>query len=180
MAVSTERKPQTMDQGTTTYLLARLAEHGEELRSRREPEYIYTAAAIGSFGAVAWGIAALAAANAPTRLPAIVAAVGVFVVALTVVAKSWREHLRHEQQRIQMAAIIARIEQSLVDDVTSLGKAEAVGAPRGFVRRCEALLLSRGGYFWSLIILFAGAAGAIGFCLAVAFSAPVATGPPIH
>jgi hypothetical protein len=36
-------------------LLAILAELGEELQKRRDPEYVFTAAAVVSFGAVSWG-----------------------------------------------------------------------------------------------------------------------------
>jgi hypothetical protein len=44
-------------QGTSeqTLLLTLLSEVTNELRSRRDPEHLYTAAAIGGFGAVTWG-----------------------------------------------------------------------------------------------------------------------------
>jgi hypothetical protein len=41
-------------------LLAMLTELGQQERSRRDPEHIFTAAVIGAFGAIAWGVATIA------------------------------------------------------------------------------------------------------------------------
>ena len=59
-----------------------LSEISAELRSRRDPEHLYTAASVGAFGAVAWGVAALGAGQpqfvpmSPTH-PALVGGLGV-------------------------------------------------------------------------------------------------------
>jgi hypothetical protein len=80
-------QPQSPDQGL---LLALLTEVGAAKRFRSEAEHLYTAAAVGSFGAVSWGIAALQSVSFKDRFwthPALVAAVGVVIVATAVIIK---------------------------------------------------------------------------------------------
>ena len=76
--------------------LVLLKELCDAMRARTEPEHLYTAAAVGSFGAVAWGVAAL---NPQTYLarpfylrPAVVGVISVLAVALGICIKIWREH----------------------------------------------------------------------------------------
>jgi hypothetical protein len=98
-------------------LLVLLKELGDALRSRSEPEHLYTAAAVGGFGAVAWGVAALQPDKYLSRpfylRPAWLAAVGIFIVAAFIVKKIRREHgiyaeAKKEQARI--GAILSSLE----------------------------------------------------------------------
>lgn len=71
-------------------LLTLLSEIGAQKRQRSESQHIYSAAALGSFGAVTWGVAALQPTNFKDRVlthPALIAALGVLLVALVVIAK---------------------------------------------------------------------------------------------
>lgn len=87
-----------------------MAEISAEIRSRRDPELIFTAAVVGALGAVAWGVAATASLNAVRALPwyqhpAIVGAIVVVLMAAPVLTRIVRENrlyrdLRQEQLRI--------------------------------------------------------------------------------
>jgi len=160
-----------------TYLIARLNEAGAELRSRRDPEYVYTAAAVGSFGAFAWGVAALAAARISPVIPGVTAAIGILFITIAVAAKTWREHLKHEEQRLLMASIVLRIEARLNLATAAPQEGGEPAEPRqelgGLRKRCEALLLSQSGFAWSLWILGVTALAAMIFCLSIAASRQV-------
>lgn len=73
-----------------------LTELSAALRGRSEPEHLYTAAALGGFGAVAWGVAALQPekylSKAIYQRPGGVAALGTLLVATAIVLKICREH----------------------------------------------------------------------------------------
>jgi len=81
-----------------------------EVRARRDPEYVYTAATIGALGAVAWGVATIATVQGvesvpPWRHPAMAGAVASVLLTWAVWKKIQREHgiyvlLRAEQVRI--------------------------------------------------------------------------------
>jgi len=83
---------------------------GSEVRARRDPEYLYTAATIGALGALAWGVATIAtvqgAGGIPSwRHPAVAGAVASLMLTWAVWQKIQREHgiyvaLRAEQLRI--------------------------------------------------------------------------------
>lgn len=92
-------------------LLVVLQELGTALRARSDPEHIYTAAAVGYFGAVAWGVAALKPQDYLSRViwtrPATVAAVGILVVACLVVWKILHEHKNFATIKEQYARVAA-------------------------------------------------------------------------
>ena len=139
--------------GRNTVLLGFLSELGNDLRSRSEPEFVYTAAAIASFGAVSWGVAALRAAGTTGTEP-LVAAGGVLILAVAVISKIWREHGVYMKMRTD----IVRIAQELAEtvDVTQElipGRLQRVGPGRGFLL--------------SIFVVAMGALAAIAFCLSV-------------
>jgi hypothetical protein len=93
--------------------LAVLQELGSALRIKSEPEHIYTAAAVGSFGAVAWGVAALQPEKYLTRplfhRPAMIAVVGILAITAAIVLKIVREHTRYVFLKAEMAKISDRL-----------------------------------------------------------------------
>lgn len=101
--------PPMTPQELITAQLSLLSEYGNDLRARSQPEYLYTAASLGAFGAVSWGVAAMS----PTvyvssdwwARPPIVAAAGIFVVAVSVLAKIWREHTNYGMVKAYRAAV---------------------------------------------------------------------------
>ncbi|MGH9549379.1 MAG: hypothetical protein ACRD3W_08390, partial [Terriglobales bacterium] len=90
-----------------------LTELGAALRARSEPEHLYTAAALGSFGALAWGVAALQPESYLTRpmwmRPAVIAAIGTAVVASSVVVKIIREHYKFAEIKREQARIAKQL-----------------------------------------------------------------------
>jgi hypothetical protein len=141
-------------------LVAMLAELGQEERSRRDPEHIFTAAVIGAFGAIAWGVATIATVTIqqPVRWfqhPAIVAAAGCFVLAVAVIAKIVREHAVYCDIRREQVAIAHKLANLCGLDVAEL--------PRGFQLVDEA----RPGYWLSINLVFWAALAAVLFCISV-------------
>jgi hypothetical protein len=100
----------------TKDLLLLLQELGAALRARSDPEHLYTAAALGSFGAVAWGVAALKPQDYLSRpiwtRPGTVAALGILLVALSVVRKIRREHKKYTETKKQYS-LVATLLKSL-------------------------------------------------------------------
>ena len=146
------------DSGQTAALVALLAEVSAETRSRRDPEYLYSAASVGTFGAVAWGVAALTASRSrePWSLthPAFIAAVGILAIAFTVIVKVVREHqmyvdVRREQVRLAKL-LIART--GLQEDTLPPGLKSSGDGP---------------GYWFSVAIVLVAAASTAAFCLAI-------------
>ena len=140
-------------------LLTLFTQYTDELRARREAEHIYTAAAIGSFGAVAWGVAALAGehlVHLPCFLfhPAIVAAIGTLVVAAAVAIKIEVEHAKY-----------AGISEELIKHSQRISK--VFNLPSGYLSKNLTSGDAGRGDLWSIGILAAGAILSIGFCLAV-------------
>jgi len=92
-----------------------LQDHGQEIRSRRDPEHIYTAALVGAVGALAWGVATVGAifpsASIPWwRHPAIVGAIACLVMASFVTLKIIREyrvHLILRKEQVRLASLLA-------------------------------------------------------------------------
>jgi hypothetical protein len=130
-----------------------LTELGADLRARPEPEHLYTAASIGAFGAVAWGIAALDPAKYGGipwwRQPAIVAVFGVSVVAAAVTLKIGREHKKFDAIKKERARIASLIPGA--ESIIPANWKEPAGR----------------GYLWSIFPIWGSAALAIGFSLAV-------------
>jgi uncharacterized membrane protein len=143
-------------------LFAALQDLGEEVRKRRDSEYIYTAAAVGSFGAVSWGVASLSTAASQRIVsawatPASVAAIGTGLLAAAVVHKIYRDHdayagLRGEQVRIVklLAGRLGVRDEDLPKQYREVGPGL--------------------GYLWSMTVVLVAAIGAIAFCLSVNYS----------
>jgi hypothetical protein len=150
-------QPSLSDRSENEFLFALFEDLSEEIRKRRDPEYIFAAAAVGSFGAVSWGVASLSTSSSRYasfnwRSPAVVAAFSVGVLAVAVIFKIFKDHsvyveLRKEQIRI--AAILA----------THLAAGSDMLPDR--YRRCG----SSRGFLWSIFIVISAALGAIAFCL---------------
>jgi len=130
----------------------------DELRSRRQAEYVYTGAALGSFGAVAWGVAALVAAARPSSpkywlfQPPIVAALGSLVVAVAVIFKICADHGNYAKLMTELGKYSKRVAAVFHVDYLSKDLTEAKAGP---------------GYRSSIYIVIAGALLAIAFSLSV-------------
>jgi hypothetical protein len=78
-------KASTHASATREFGLFLLTEIAASMRARTEPEYVYTAAALAGFGALAWGVAALNPEKYNQRelylRPAGLAAIGIFLIA---------------------------------------------------------------------------------------------------
>ena len=77
---------QERDEVKIQFLISILSSMGQEVISRREPEFMFTAAYIAAAGAVAWGVAAIDVSGTVYFLlnPAIVGAIGVVLIGLFV------------------------------------------------------------------------------------------------
>lgn len=116
-----------------------VAEISAEIRARREPELMFTAAVVGALGAVAWGVAATASLNAIRDLPlwqhpAIIGALAVLLMAGPVLARILRENrlyreLRKEQLRIngEFARLSGLAEEELPTGLRSTGETKGSG-----------------------------------------------------
>lgn len=140
--------------------LALLAELGNALRARSEPEHLYTAAAIGSFGAFAWGVAALRPQDYICRAwykrPAVVAIASILIVASLVVYKIFREHRVYRDTKREQARIARRLASlpGATDDlVPEYMKKEKAGR----------------GYLVSVVVVIGPALAAIAFCCSLAY-----------
>lgn len=138
-----------------------VAEISAEIRSRRDPELMFTAAVVGALGAVAWGVAATASLNAIKGLPlyqhpAIVGALAVVLMAAPVLFRIMRENrlyraLRAEQLRIncEFARLSGMAEDELPAGLRSSGD------------------LKGSGVWYSTAIVSSSTIGAFLFCLSV-------------
>ena len=137
-------------------LLALLSEIGCELRARSEPEHLYTAAAVGSFGAVAWGVAALQPDKYFGRpwywRPAMVAVIGILVVAALIAKKICREHKVYSEAKKEQARV-AQFVAALDDKIKVVPDYMLKDAGSGF--------------FWSLMVVCGSAVAASCFCLSL-------------
>ena len=137
-----------------------LQEVGAELRARREPEHLYTAALVGALGAVAWGVATIASVpGAKTipwwRHPALAGALVCTIFAVAVWFKVRREH----DQYIDLRADQVRI-AGLVGEVAAVKQDEL---PAGLRTGGKA----GSGYLYSAAVIAASAVAAIYFCVSV-------------
>jgi len=137
--------------------LVLLTEMGHATRARSEPEHLYTAAALGSFAALAWGVAALHPETYSVRplwsRPAMVAAIGVALVASGVVIKIVREHGKFAEIKSEQARIAARL-------------ASLPGAAGIIPERILSPVAGKG-YLYSIAVVVLPAIAAICFCMAV-------------
>src|ERR1700744_4036276 len=85
-------------------LLALLAEHSNEMRSQAQTEHVHTAAAVGAFGAVTWGVATV-----PEPIPAAVAVVGVVLVSWAVITKIRQSHETYSRLKAARARVCAEL-----------------------------------------------------------------------
>ena len=147
-----------------------LQELGSEIRSRRDPEHTYTAAALGSFAAIVGGVAAVTAlANVSAvpfwRHPALIGAVVCAVLSVLVVRKIERECVIYAALRQEQFKLV----EMLREDANL--KAEQI--PAGL--KSSAPTPSGHSYSTSLVNGAAIAAGA--FCLAVWYGTITAAPP---
>jgi len=134
-----------------------LTELGAALRARSEPEHLYTAAALGGFGAVAWGVAALQPdkyLDKPFyKRPAGVAALGTLFVAVAIVAKIYREHRKFAEIKKEQARIATQL-------------ASLPGAA-GIIPGNMLSPVAGKGFIWSIAVVVMAAVVAICFCLSL-------------
>jgi len=136
-----------------------------EVRARRIAEYTYTAAAIAAFGALAWGVASVAGQHTamtcngiPIVDRAVWAAVAAIVLlTLAVTAKIHKEHAHHNRVRHESSRIARKIAELCdIDDFM----------PTAFKHTTTGW-----GHLLSVLVLDAGAIGAIGFCISLTSTA---------
>ena len=132
----------------TKDLLAVLQELGAALRARSDAEHAYTAAAVGSFGAVAWGVAALKPQDGPSPT---VAAAGVLFVTCCVVWKITWDHHRFAETKQQYGLVAERLREFPNGDIIPKRWTDPAGK----------------GAWISVSIVLAAAGAAIAFCLTV-------------
>jgi hypothetical protein len=134
-----------------------LTELSSALRARSEPEHLYTAAALGGFGAVAWGVAALQPEKYVSRpvyqRPAAVAALGTLLVAAAIALKIYREHRKFSEIKKEQARIARDLSSSpnASDIIPQIMLSEVPGK----------------GYIWSLVVVITAAVAAVAFCLSL-------------
>jgi len=137
-------------------LIALYSEMRQELRSRREPEFFYTAATITAYGAAMWGVAAVAASNRQlTALPkwlhpALVAAAACLALAIAVIVKILKDHKKYDEIYKAMLLLAEEIK-------VRYGYEQAFSFPPG----------SGGGYLGSISVVIAGLVPAVVFCLSI-------------
>jgi hypothetical protein len=137
-----------------------LQEVGAELRSRREPEHLYTAALIGALGAVAWGVATIATIGGISRIlwwkhPAIVGASACWLIALAIWAKVKREHKEYAKLRAEHVRLAAQFATQAGLEQKQLPVGLQSGGGSG------------DGYVYSGVVILASALAASLFCITV-------------
>jgi hypothetical protein len=132
-------------------------ELGVALRARSEPEHLYTAAAVGGFGAVAWGVAALHPdkylSKPVYKRPAGVAALGTLLVATAIVVKICREHIKFAEIKKEQAQIATQL--------------SSLSGAAGIIPENMLSPVAGRGFIWSLAVVIAAAVAAICFCLSL-------------
>jgi hypothetical protein len=137
-----------------------LQEIGNEVRSRREPEHAFTAAAVGALGAIAAGTAAVATipalATVPAwRHPAIVGAFACVLIAIAILIKIERENRVYREARAEQIRLYAAFAAEYGLDNGEL--------PKGL----QSTATVRKGHWFSAAIVLVAALGSSGFCVAV-------------
>ena len=158
LIVSREAHVGELHKDYVTVQLALISEYATAMRERSQPEYLYTSASIASFGAVAWGVAALTPDKFCDRAimyqPAVVAAFGIAVTCVVVIRKIYRENSVYnhfKDQRAQAAAALAAMADNAlgIPDDIRIG-----GAGRGHIK--------------SAVVIGISALSTIAFCLIIA------------
>jgi hypothetical protein len=131
------------------------AEWGADLRAKSDQEHLLAGAAMGGFGAVAWGVAALQPGKyLDTEVylrPAVVAAIGTFILAVAIVVKIFRDHRMYARGKAIQNDIVA-----------------AVNSDFGEIIPEVMLARSGNGYLYSIAVVIIAAIAAVAFCLSVA------------
>jgi hypothetical protein len=138
-------------------LVALLADVGNELRSRRDPEHLYTAASVGAFGAVAWGVSTLAAAHIQGSRwgqPPFVAAAGVVALALVVSRKIYRVHQDYVGLRAYQGQLARALCESLHVGHDAFPRSMLSGK-------------AGSGHWGSILVVAVAALAAVWFCLSL-------------
>ena len=138
-------------------LFALFEHHNCEARSRREPEFTYTAASVAGLGAIAWGVAALATTattlNSKGMWWATLATTcGIFILVVIVSLKILYDHAAYVNVRKAQQEVVRR----LMPDTD-----HAMLLPQGFMSENPG-----SGHRGSVAIVVAAAVPAIGFCVA--------------
>ena len=157
-------------------LILLLQEIGAEVRSRREPEHLFTAAAVGAMGAIAGGSGAVATVDALASVPfwqhpALLGAVSCVVICVAIVVKTERENRVYRAARSEQLRLYKLFAQE-----HGLLQSEL---PHGLRTTAQ---VGRGHWYSSAVVI-AATLGATAFCLSVLASTysssgkhPAATG----
>jgi hypothetical protein len=139
-------------------LVALLSDMGSEVRSRREPESILTAAFVAASGAVAWGVAALNVKDSIAWCfhPAVVGALGIIFLAIAMIMKIKREYRTYEKARAEQGRLAEQLVELLGEDKSML--------PEGLADP-----VARSGHRYSIGIVIAAGVAASLFCLSIYF-----------
>jgi hypothetical protein len=131
------------------------AEWGADLRAKSAHEHLYAGAAVGGFGAVAWGVAALRPDKClDTEVylrPAVVAAIGTFTLVVAIVVKICRDHGMYAKGKAKQNEI-----------------ATAINSDYGEIVPEVMLSKSGNGYLYSIAVVIIAGLAAVAFCLSVA------------
>ena len=135
------------------FLQSVLSDLGQEVISRRDPEYLYTSAYVAASGAVVWGVATLRALNTKyIFIPAIIGAIFILVLGYFISVKINREYEQYKKVRSEQG----RLAKILIDELN-------VGIrmlPNGIVNSTP-----QKGHKFSIRIVWAAGVGAVIFCL---------------
>lgn len=152
-------KENELEKAKIDALIALLSQMSEEVRSRREPEYILTAAFVAASGAVAWGVASLANIRTGSEWfhPAFAGAILISSLAVTIMIKIIREHRTYKGDREEQG----RLANILIDQIDK----DFSILPNGLKQPIKV----RFGHIYSLVIIAVAGLSAALFCLSIYF-----------
>lgn len=137
------------------FLQSVLSDLGQEVISRRDPEYLYTSAYVAASGAVVWGVATLTSIKKEEVLvPAIIGAVFIVVLGFFICLKISREYNQYKKARSEQG----RLATLLIDEL----KVKEKLLPNGIVNSTP-----QKGHLYSLYIVIAAGVGAAAFCISL-------------
>ena len=141
------------DDAKAKLLLTLLMEQSNELRYRAQAEATYTAATVASFGATAWGVAAVASFKGNSSA-ILLAVFGIAALAGAVCWRIWTDHTRFANAKRARAEICRKLE------ALSSSYSDAIPQPikDAFAGR---------GHLSAMAIVIVAAIGAAIFCLAI-------------
>jgi hypothetical protein len=139
-------------------ILSMIPELNASLISKSQAEYLYTAASIGGFGAVSWGVGALRDGTAaPFFHPAIVALVGIAAVAASVIYKIFHDHKLYIDNQLLIVSLRRELSARL---------GGPTWLPDGLLHE-ETHTPFPSGYFVSILVICASALASGLFCLSI-------------